>query len=364
MGLMPENVSTKTRKISSMPLKVIIAGAGMAGSELHLNACMQIEGLDVIALCDPDLDKAGSITRQKKVPHYYASLEDALNAHSADIVSICTPPSSHFELCRLALGHGCHILMEKPIFQTLDEADEIRQMISSTKCKFSAVHSQKYLSGIQQAVQLVRDGSIGKVLHVHAVRMIHGDKDRLVYPNCWCNELPGGRWEELIPHPIYKAYQFMGPLKYVHLEMKKVHNRWPWLPADELVITLEGGSGYVTITLSANADNYNHMLVYGSKQILLIDNHSATDLLPGMHPADAAPSFYEQLSRKLFGRQNQAKQLPLNPHAELIKDFVSYIKGTGVAPPVDWQEAFNVLELGLQIGRGIALQKSKLQHFQ
>jgi len=337
---------------------MIIAGAGRAGGEMHVNACMQIEGLDIIALCDPNLDKAGSIAGQKRVPYHYSSLDDALNAHSTDIVSICTPPSSHFDLCRLALGHGCHILMEKPIFQTLDEAHEIRRIISRTEQKFSAVHNQKYLSGVQQALQLVRRGFIGEVLHVHAARMIHGNKDRLVDPNSWCNDLPGGRWEELIAHPIYKAYQFMGPLKFVHLEMKKVRNRWPWLPADEIEIILEGGSGYVNITLSANADNYNHMLVYGSERILFINDHSATDVLSGMRPADAAPSLREKLGSRLFGRHNQAKPYALDPHAELIKDFVSYIKGTCAAPPVDWQEAMNVFELGLQIGREIALRKS------
>jgi predicted dehydrogenase len=339
-------------------LKVIIAGAGMAGGELHLNSYIQIAGLDVIALCDPDLYRARSIAEQKKVPCYYSSLDEALNAHSADIVSICTPPSSHFDLCRLALRHGCHVLVEKPIFQTLDEAHEIQQIICHTECKFSPVHSQKYLYSIRKAQQLVREGFVGKVLHVHAARMIHGDRDRLVDPNSWCNDLPGGRWEELIAHPIYKAYQFVGPMKLVHLEMKKVHNHWPWLPADELEIILEGCSGYVNITLSSNADNYNHMLVYGSERILFIDNYSATDILSLMQPADAEYPLREWLRRKLFRRQNRTAELhALNPHAELIKDFVSHVKGTLDAPPVDWQEALNVLELGLQIGQAIAEQK-------
>ncbi|MEJ2010056.1 MAG: Gfo/Idh/MocA family oxidoreductase [Acidobacteriota bacterium] len=347
-----------------MSLKVIIVGAGTAGCELHLNACRQIGDVDVIALCDSDLDKAASMAEQQKVPRYYSSLNDALDAHSTDIVSICTPPSSHFELCKLALERGCHVLVEKPIFQSLEEAHEVREIIGRTECKFSAVHSQKYLPGIQQAVKLVNGASIGEVMHVHAVRMINGDKDRLVCPDCWCNELPGGRWEELIPHLIYKAYQFMGPLKFVHLEMKKVHNHWPWLPADELEIILEGGLGYVTVSLSSNADNYNHILVYGSKRILFIDNYSAAavDLLSRMRLPDAVPPLRGRLKGWLFGRQTpSAKPYPVNPHSELIKDFVSYVKGTRDAPPVDWQEAFNVLEVGLRVGEEIASRKATHQ---
>lgn len=342
-----------------MSLKVIIAGAGMAGAELHLNAFRHTGGLDVIALCDSDLDKVAGIAEQERVPHYYSSLDDALDAHSADIVSICTPPASHFELCKLALGRGCHVLVEKPIFRSLDEACEIREIIDQRGLKFSAVHSQKYLPGIRNAAQLVKGGSIGEVLHVQATRMIQGDEDRLVYPDCWCNGLEGGRWEELIPHPIYKAYQFIGPLRFVHLEMKKVYNRWPWLPADELEIILEGVSGYVNITLSSNADNYNHILVYGSKRVLFIDNDSApVDLLSGRHFTDAVLPLRKRLSRRLLDRQSPAANpCSLNPHLELIKDFVSYVRGNHDAPPVDWQEAFNVLEVGLGVGAEIARRR-------
>jgi predicted dehydrogenase len=63
-----------------MPLKVIIAGAGMAGGELHLNAYRQVPAVEVIALCDPDLEKANSIAGRKGIPYVYSSIEEALNA--------------------------------------------------------------------------------------------------------------------------------------------------------------------------------------------------------------------------------------------------------------------------------------------
>ncbi len=345
-----------------MSLKVIIAGAGMAGSELHLNAYQQVPGVEVIALCDLDLVRAKVIARQKGVSYTYSSLDEALNARSADIVSICTPPSSHFDLCCLALEHGCHVLVEKPIFQTLDEAEQIRTIIDRKDCKFSAVHNQKYLHGIQQATKLVKEKYIGNVLQIHAVRMINGGTDRFAAdPNSWCHKLPGGRWEELVSHPIYKAYQFMGSMRFVHLEMKQVHNSWPWLPADELEIILEGGAGYVSIKLSANAEDYNCMLVYGSKRILFIDSDIATDLLSITHHKDSKPSLREWLSRRLLTRQSsKPRSLIQNSHAALIKDFVAYVRGERAEAPVDWQEAVNTLELGLQIGKAIERRKSTI----
>jgi predicted dehydrogenase len=343
-----------------MSVKVIIAGAGAAGTKLHLNAYKQIPDVEVIALCDPDLDKARDIAERKGISYCYSSLDDALNTQPADIVSICSPPSSHYKLCKSAINYGCHILIEKPIFQTMEEAREIKQIISRTDCKISAVHNQKYLPSIKQALELMRNGSIGDVLQIHAVRMIDGDNDRLVEPDSWCNDLPGGRWEELIAHPIYKAYQFMGPMRFVHLEMKQVHNRWPWLPADELEIILEGASGYISIKLSANSENYiNHMFIYGSKQTLVLNEHAATDIWLDQYRLDDSPSLSKWLSRRLHAWQGpNSKPQVQNSHVELITNFISHIQGVHSEPPVDWQEALHVLELGLRIGREIQQCKS------
>jgi predicted dehydrogenase len=345
-----------------MPLKVIIAGAGMAGGELHLNAYRQIPAVEVIALCDPDLEKAKSIARQKGIPYFYSSLDEALNAQTADIVSVCSTPASHFRLCRLALEHGCHVLVEKPIFQTLEEAQRIKEITEQTGCKFSAVHNAKYQHGLQQAAKLVKEGEIGDILQVHAVRMIDGGTDRLAAdPHSWCHALPGGRWEELIAHPIYKAYQFMGPMRFVHLGMKRTHDRWPWLPADELEIMLEGARGYVSIKLSANAANYSFIVVYGSQKYLYVDDDIAIDPLSKMAHVRSRQPLCELLLDRMLSALRARSTLPVSdPHAALIKDFVAYTQGKRAEPPVLWQEAFNTLELGLQIGREIQQRANKL----
>jgi len=334
----------------------------MAGGELHLNAYRQVPGVEVMALCDPDLDKARSVAGQKGVPYVCSSLDEALDTQPADIVSVCSPPSSHFRLCRLALEHGCHVLMEKPIFQTLDEAGRIRDIIDRTGGKFSAVHNAKYQYGLQQALKLVKEKAIGEIRQIHAVRMIDGGQDRLaVDPSSWCHTLPGGRWEELIAHPIYKAYQFMGPMRFVHLGMKRTHDRWPWLPADELEIVLEGGRGYVSIKLSANADNYNFIVVYGSKKYLYVDSDMAIDPLSIAGLVRSRPPLHKLLRDRLFSASTSRTILSgHDPHAALIKDFIAYIHGRRAEPPVNWQEAINTLELGLQIGNEIQRHKSVL----
>jgi predicted dehydrogenase len=348
-----------------MSLKVIIAGAGKAGSELHLNAYRRVSDVEVIALCDPDLNRVKSIAKDKNIPDVFPSLEQALKKVSADIVSVCTPPSTHFEICRTALEKRCNVLVEKPIFQSLEESGRIKEIIDQTGCKFSAVHNQKYVPGIRQGVQLMRDGYIGKVAQIHSVWMINGDKNRMTEdPNFWCHKLPGGRWEEVIAHPIYKAYQFMGPMRFIHLEMKQVYNRWPWLPADELEIILEGKPGYVSIKLSANTEKYNFMLVYGSERVLYVTESTATDLLWKIHQADSPRKMLEKLFKNpidMLRRIKSRSQHQDDGHTGLIRDFVAYVRGERSEPPVDWQEAANTHELVLQIGKEIEKRKSALK---
>jgi predicted dehydrogenase len=254
--------------------------------------------------------------------------------------------------------------VEKPIFETLDEAEEIKEMVNRSGYKFSAVHNGKYQQGMEQAIKLVKKGYIGELRQINAVQFLDGYKDRMVSDSkSWCHKLPGGRWEELIAHPIYKARQFMGPMQFVHLEMKKVHNLWPWLPADELEIILESDRGYVSIKLSANANNYNFMFLYGSKRFLYVDQKIAVEPLSQVFPRGYNRLLSFSLNRLFFALGLRSKVLHQSAFpalTALFKDFIAYVGGERNEPPVDWEEAINTLELGLQIGKEIQRRKSSI----
>jgi predicted dehydrogenase len=344
-----------------MALKVAIAGIGKAGRDLHLSNYLRLPEVEVVALCDFDLARAEEIAAGVGGARAYRTLQDALEDAAVDIVSICTPPSTHFELAKFAMEHGASVLVEKPIFQTVDEARDFQRVMQRTGGKFSAVHNKKYHPGIQQAVDLVSEGYIGTVSQIHSVWMINGDKNRMTRDrDFWCHSLPGGRWQEMLPHQIYQAYQFMGPMDFRHLEMKTVSNRWPWLPADELEIILEGRSGYVSIKLSANTEKYSFMLVYGSQRTLFVDSGKAVDLLASVRSKPPTTGITRAMRKRaqrllagILPASPEAPPMNLDAHGQLIQDFVAYVRGERSQPPVSWDEAFNTLELTLTIGQAI-----------
>jgi predicted dehydrogenase len=337
---------------------VAIAGVGKAGSELHLANYRRIPDVEVVALCDFDLARARETAKGTGSASAYRSLEEALQATPADIVSICTPPATHFELAKLALEHGASVLVEKPILQTVKEAEELERVIERTGGKFSAVHNKKYHAGIRKAIKLVAQGYIGSVSQIHSVWMINGAKNRMTRDkDFWCHSLPGGRWQEMLPHQIYQAYQFIGPMQFRHLEMKSVSNKWPWLPADEVEIMLEGGAGYVSIKLSANTEKYSFMLVYGSERTLFVDSGKAIDLLGAVRSKPPAAGIAREMQKRankllngVLATKRDGQGSELDAHGQLILDFVEYVEGKQSRPPVSWEEAFNTLELTLTIG--------------
>lgn len=348
-------------------LKAIIVGAGRAGADLHLKAYLQIPDVEVVGICDPDLDRASEIAGKYGIRHAFPSLENALAAQPVDVVSICSPPKTHFELAQLAIANGSHLLVEKPIFETMREARHVEEVTSRKGLRFTAVHNKMYHPGLQAAMSEMRLGELGEPVQIHSVWMINGEKNRMTSdPNFWCHKLPGGRWEEMIPHPIYQAYQFMGPLRFRHLEMKNVTHRWPWLPAEEVEIILEGRTGYVSVKLSVNVEKYNFMLVYGSKKVLYVDSRRALDLLThvnssvSVRPRDLLSRALHRSAKlvRLSGRKRSGnRDKGKGGHLRLIEDFLAYVRDGEKDPPVSWEEALNTLEVTLEVGREIESRK-------
>lgn len=80
-----------------------------------------------------------------------------------DFVSIVTPNHAHFEPAMMALDHGFHVVIEKPMTLTLDEAKQLQQKVEETGLLLCLTHTYSGYPMVKEARQLVADGAIGKV---------------------------------------------------------------------------------------------------------------------------------------------------------------------------------------------------------
>ncbi|MBF6589367.1 MAG: Gfo/Idh/MocA family oxidoreductase [Ktedonobacterales bacterium] len=101
--------------------------------------------------------------------HIIASAEDVL-ASAVDAVAIATPIRTHYALARQALECGKHVLVEKPLASNVAEAEALLALAEEQGKVLMVGHTYLYNPAVEQLRQLVRDGVLGRIYYVDAVR--------------------------------------------------------------------------------------------------------------------------------------------------------------------------------------------------
>ncbi|RUA11587.1 MAG: gfo/Idh/MocA family oxidoreductase [Flavobacteriia bacterium] len=121
-------------------LKVGVLGAGHLG-KIHLRLLNQSEKYELVGFYDPDEINAKKVAAEFGYTHFenINTLMDAV-----DVVDIVTPTLSHYECAKKAIGKGKHIFIEKPITNTLEEAQELLQLSEKHKVKGQVGHVERF----------------------------------------------------------------------------------------------------------------------------------------------------------------------------------------------------------------------------
>jgi predicted dehydrogenase len=88
----------------------------------HLHGWGEVEGARIVAVCDLDLARARTYAAEFNIPRAYADAEEMLRAEQPDFVDIVTQPAAHRPLVELAARHGVHVICQKPLAPSLDDA--------------------------------------------------------------------------------------------------------------------------------------------------------------------------------------------------------------------------------------------------
>jgi len=110
----------------------------------------------------------------------YSTVEEMLNAESArkdgaDVVAIMTPNDSHYEYAMSALGRGFDVICDKPMTNTLEEAETLHKKVQETGLVFCLTHNYTGYPMVRQAKAMVADGQLGTIRLVQ-VEYVQGGK--------------------------------------------------------------------------------------------------------------------------------------------------------------------------------------------
>jgi predicted dehydrogenase len=131
-----EHQSGKTMKT----LNVGVVGVGHLGS-LHAKMLSDIEGAHLAGLFDVDMAKAEKEAAELQT-RAFPSIEELFAA--VDAATVATSTSTHFHVARLGLEHGKHLFIEKPITETVEEADELCRLADMKGVLLQVGHIERF----------------------------------------------------------------------------------------------------------------------------------------------------------------------------------------------------------------------------
>ena len=153
----------------SVVIRLAIAGLGQVTRNIHLPAYAKLaDRLTLVGTCDLDAEARGLLQKRNPSAPVFADYAEMLEACKPDMVAICTPPHLHHQQCLEALEQGCHVFCEKPMVETLAEADQVI-VAAVTADRHVVVNSQfPYMRIHQAAKQCIGRPEFGRLLYLHA----------------------------------------------------------------------------------------------------------------------------------------------------------------------------------------------------
>lgn len=145
---------------------VLVGCGGMSGA--WLKAANALPNLEIVGLVDVVEEAARKRAAEYNLPHAVIStdLSTVLAETAADAIFNCTIPEAHTSITLAALQHGCHVLSEKPMADSLENAQEMIAAAKKAGKIFAVIQNRRYERGIRRARAFLETGAIGPLTTV------------------------------------------------------------------------------------------------------------------------------------------------------------------------------------------------------
>ncbi len=145
-------------------VRIGIIGTGFAKT-VQIPAFHKIEGAEIVSIASAHAENAEMTARDFGIAHFTGDWRETVEKEDVDLICITTPPVFHKEMTLLALEHGKHVLCEKPMAMTADEAKEMTDKAAEKNVLALIDHELRFLNGRRAAREILQSGEIGKIRH-------------------------------------------------------------------------------------------------------------------------------------------------------------------------------------------------------
>lgn len=144
-------------------VKVAILGAGFI-ADIHLESYTRfVPEAEIVAVYARNADKAKTFADRHHIAQHFSSVDELLSSTVIDVVDICLPNFMHRDITLKAAAAGKHIIIEKPLAVTLEEADEMIAACEAAGVKLMYAEELCFAPKYERARKLVEEGAVGEV---------------------------------------------------------------------------------------------------------------------------------------------------------------------------------------------------------
>jgi len=149
-------------------MRVAVIGGGAMGQH-HIRIYSEMKDVELVGICDTDRNRAFSLAKSYNTTPYYDHKE--LLEQELDAVSVVVPTTFHSNVALDIISSGTHLLVEKPIADTLESADTMIRAAHDAKVKLMVGHIERFNPAVSKLKEIVDSGMLGKIVSISSRRV-------------------------------------------------------------------------------------------------------------------------------------------------------------------------------------------------
>jgi len=150
-------------------LNVAVIGCGSWGRN-QIRVFSDLPEASLVAIADIDENTARGLGEKYRV-NWYTEIEKILYRTDVEAVTVCTPTVTHAEIALAAIESGKHVLVEKPMTNTIEEAETLIKAAEKQGVYLAVGFIERFNPAIREGMKIIQRGEIGDVILAHTRRV-------------------------------------------------------------------------------------------------------------------------------------------------------------------------------------------------
>ncbi|MEE2698244.1 MAG: Gfo/Idh/MocA family oxidoreductase [Pseudomonadota bacterium] len=324
------------------PLNVALIGCGRVAGH-HCRAIAEVDGVELAAVCDLEIEKADAYGDEYGVPSY-ANYHDMFDGcPNIDIAAVITPSGMHLEHgLEMLSDYSKHIIMEKPTFMRPEDLKIAYSIADNAGLEIFPVFQNRYNKAVKSVKKAIEDGVLGEI-RIVSVRVRWCRPQRYYDMAPWRGTFShdGGALTNQSIHHVDLIRYFGGEVSQVNAQMRTMGAKIE--VEDTVVATMKfcgDGLGVIEATTAARPDDFEASISIVGSQGLAQIGGIAVNELQVFTPDEQACCLNSEDFQGIKG----AGAVYGYGHSLMYRDIVSYFND-GMVFPISREDCLGTLKL-------------------